>query len=439
MSDNSSPSDGVVRAYPTAMFAALASFGLVCVSLGCLFPSIDERLILTTPEVFSGLAGIRDILNGTASYAVWANPRGVDHVQFPPSPETQEELDDLQRRGIRLARRAGPSNVTRADNPSLLHRLMALSWCSTGERIPNTLPANRAPGCRCIADAYLALVNEGNTGNTMYTAGYMLTGGVNMTVLTGGVNTTAVVNGTSKTVLVNATNTTVWVNWTNTTIWTPTVVSVPVDVRERISARVYRCWDQRQVRRSSVCGEVCKTHIVGIALFANIVLFLVCLAFLFFTRVAWNYYLLKGIIVLVGVALCIPYVVRYPEANTLNVAGVAIAVFYLTVSLHAELDPLQGLAKPGSLNQLFLCLLQGLPLILSAHTIQLGLAGYGRDIWAILSFGVCGGLLGALLQASPPLILPCVVLRASPPFDTAVCGPAGKPPLFVFVYGFLSI
>jgi hypothetical protein len=362
MSDNSSPSDGVVRAYPTAMFTALVSFGLVCVSLGCLFPSIDERLILTTPEVFSGLAGIRDILNSTASYAVWANPKGVDHVRFPSSPETQEELDDLQRRGIKLVRRAGPSNVTRADNPSLLHRLMALSWCSTGEAIPGTLPANRAPGCRCIANAYLALVNEAAAGN-------------------------------------NASNT--------------TVVSVPVDVRERVAARVYRCWDQRQVRRSSVCGEVCKTHIVGIALFANIVLFLVCLAFLFFTRLDWNYYLLKAVIVLVGAVLCIPFVVRYPEANTLNVAGVAIAVFYLTVSLHADLYPLQGLARPNNLNQLFLCLLQGLPLILSAHAIQLGLSGHGRDIWAILSFGVCGGLLGALLQARVPPVSVCAFLFSS--------------------------
>jgi hypothetical protein len=373
-----SQSDDAAKGNPMATFAALASFGLICVSLGCLFPSIDERMILTLPEVFGGLADIRDIINNTARFAVWANPKGVGHVLFPSSPETQEELDDLRRRGIKLVRRAGPSNVTRADNPSLLHRLMAISWCSTGEATNATLPANRAPGCRCIADAYLALVNEASPGN--------------------------------------ATN--------------ATVVNVPVDVRDRVAARVYRCWDQRQVRRSSMCGEICKTHVVGVALFANIIMFLACLAFLLFTRMGenWNYYGLKMVLLLVAGVLCIPYLVRYPEANTFNVAGVAVVVFYLTVSLHKELNP-NGEGKTDGVNPFLLCLLQGLPLILSAHTIQLGLAGYGRDVWAVLSFGMCGALLGALLQArffvflccrAKPNSLTCV--RAAPGLGLLVSG-----------------
>lgn len=396
-------SDTVASGFITALLGAVLSFGLYCLCLGGMFSNVDSRLILTVTDTFGGLAEIRDVLNGTASYLAPFNPPGVDHVPFPPGPETREELEDLVRRGLLPGdalvrfRTLDPS----AD-PSLLHRIMVSSWCSSGPGIPNVLPAKRTPGCACIADAYLDLVRSTRSPNlTDFTAsGYSLVGGVNTTVLVGGVNQTTLVNGTNRTVLVNATNTTVWVGWTNQTLWAPTVVQVPTDVRSRVSSRVYRCWDQRLVRRSRACGDVCKTHLLGLPLFANLVLFLVCVSYLAFVELGrsnWNLYILKLLIVVLGVVLSIPFYVRYAEANVLNFAGVVVSLFYITVSLHGELD-VNKPAVGSEVNPFSVCFLVNLPLILSAHAIQLGVSGFGRDLWASLCFGACGGLLGVLLQ-----------------------------------------
>ncbi len=377
-------SDTVASGFITALMGAVLSFGLYCLCLGGMFSNVDSRLILTVTDTFGGLAEIRDVLNGTASYLAPFNPPGVDHVPFPPGPETREELEDLVRRGLlpgdALARFR---TLDPSADPSLLHRIMVSSWCSSGPGIPSVLPAKRTPGCACIADAYLDLVRSTRPPNlTDYTAsGYSLVGGV---------NTTALVNGTNRTVLVNA---------INQTVWAPTVVQVPVDVRSRVSSKVYRCWDQRLVRRSRACGDACKTHLLGLPLFANIVLFLVCMSYLAFVqlgRSGWNLYVIKFLVLLLGVVLCIPFYVRYAESNALNFAGVVVSLFYITVSLHGELDVNKPYAK--EVNPFSVCFLVNLPLVLSAHAIQLGVSGYGRDLWVSLSFGACGGLLGVLLQ-----------------------------------------
>ena len=401
-----------------AGFVTVVSAMCIALSLGGLYQNVDSRLVLTAPETFSGLANIRDIFKNTTSYVAHHNPARVDHVPF--AVETREEIEELRARG--LVEQSFLDAYTVADpsqDPSLLHRVMVASWCSSGVPIPGKIPARRTPGCSCIADSYLALVAEtlpAGAGNLTvvgfelqggYNTTYVLNG-TNMIVVVNGTNTTVMVNGTNRTVLVGGVNTTVlvnsssatvWLNWTNVTLYSPTVVNVSLEVRERAASRVYKCWDLRLVRRSRSCGRMCNTHVTGLALFGDVVLFLVGFSFIMFSTFseAWGPYMVKLAVLGVAFALCIPFFARYVDSNAFNLIGIAACAFFLVVSLHYELceKPLAGVTTA---NPLMVALLVNLPLIISAHTIQVCVSGYGRDVWASLSFGVCGGLLGLLLQ-----------------------------------------
>jgi hypothetical protein len=206
-------------------------------------------------------------------------------------------------------------------------------------------------------------------------------------------------DGVSTSALPNPAARTVWLDWTNVTLYRQTVVNVSLEVRERIASRVYRCWDLRLVRRSRSCGRICNTHVTGLALFGNVVLFLVGFSFILFSSFseAWGPYMVKLAVLGVAFALCIPFFARYVDSNVVNLVGIALCAFFLVVSLHYELceKPLAGVTTA---NPFMVALLVNLPLIISAHTIQVCVSGYGRDVWASLSFGVCGGMLGLLLQ-----------------------------------------
>ena len=401
-----------------AGFVVLISGCMISLAVGGLYQNVNHRLVLTAPETFSGLADIRDIFRNTTSYILPYNPATVDHVPF--AVETREEVEELQARG--LVNQSYLDAYTVADasqDPSLLHRVMVASWCSSGVPIPGTIPARRTPGCSCIADSYLALVTEtlpagasnltaiGSELRGGYNATYVLNG-TTLIVLRNGTNTTFQFNGLTRTVqmggvsmtaLTNPAAGTVWLNWTNATLYSPTVVNVSLDVRERVASRVYRCWDLRLVRRSRSCGRVCNTHVTGLALFADVVLFLVGLAFVLFSRFSrsWGPYMVKLAVIGAAVALSVPFFARYADANLFNLIGIGACVFLLLVSLHYELCA-RPLENVNTANPFMVALLVNLPLIVSAHTIQICVSGYGRDVWASLSFGVCGGLLGLLLQ-----------------------------------------
>jgi len=108
--------------------------------------------------------------------------------------------------------------------------------------------------------------------------------------------------------------------------------------------------------------------------------------------------MIKLMLVAVAAVLCVPYFYRDAGANSLNVAGVVVCLFYLLITLNEELTIREDRGAYAGPNPLITCLLTNLPLILSAHAIQLGVGGYARDLWAVGSFGVCGGLLGLTLQ-----------------------------------------
>jgi len=224
-------------------------------------------------------------------------------------------------------------NASAPANGSLLHQLMRVSWCSSGPARGDFLPARRNAGCACIAEAYLAVARE----NASF---------------------------------------------------------IPVPLRERAANQALRCWDRPLVSRSRHCGRVCTTHVASLALFANVVLFLTCMAFVAFRTFPWHAYAIKLFVAMLGVLLAIVFVVRDAEANALTLGGLAVCVFYLTVTLHEELVHGREDGPPP----LLAALATTLPLVLSAHAIQLGVSGYGRDVWAFCSFGLCGGLLGLVLQ-----------------------------------------
>ena len=324
------------------------SFGLICLAVGGMFShGDDERLILTVGESFAGLREIRDIFKSTPNFTVAANPVGVGHVLFPVAgPETLWEIEDLERRGLITAeqlRVASANASSLANDPSLLRRVLRLAWCTAWPGV-GSLPADRAPGCRCIANAYLDFVN-----------------------LTG-----RPASG---------------------------VAHVPQAHRDEVGDRVFRCWDQRQMRRSRACGDVCKTQVLGLSVFANVVLFLASSAFLLsvgLRRMQFSAYPIKLGLVVLGVLICIPFYVQHPESNAFNLVGVVVCLFYLMVSLHYELG--EGFADAESGPPLMACVMVNLPLILSAHAVQIGVSGFGRDVWASISFGVCGGVLGLLFQ-----------------------------------------
>ena len=340
--------DGII----TAIVVGGLSFGLLCASLGALYPNPEKRLDLTYAETFADLAGIRDIFLETGAYTVMHNPPRVDHVLFQGVPELREDLDDLQRRGL------FPGvvfNASSLQTNSLLHRLLRASWCSSGGVArTDLLPARRNPGCRCISDAYLALIQETLPANAS--------------------------------------------NFTNGSTTVLATVNVSADVRRRVGDRVFRCWDQRQVTRTRHCGNFCTTHVAGMALFANIVLFLTCVSYIAFRSFGWNLYLTKGFIVGLGLALSSAYLARDIEANALTLGGLGVCLFSLTITLHEELSLMDEDQPRDGPHPLFSSLVVNLPLILSAHAIQIGVSGYGRDMWALASFGFCGGLLGTVAQ-----------------------------------------
>ena len=65
----------------------------------------------------------------------------------------------MQRRGLLASNLTFvPSNVPQ--DPSLLRELLQAAWCTSFPPIPGVVPANRTPGCRCVASAYEGLVRE---------------------------------------------------------------------------------------------------------------------------------------------------------------------------------------------------------------------------------------------------------------------------------------
>lgn len=131
-------------------------------SLGYFFNRLDQRVVLTYSQRFSDYTLIREVFRNRTNYTAQFNPPALSHVPFSASPETLEDLEDLQRRGL-----IAGFNYTASSgvDPSMLRELMVRSWCSSYPGLPGVLPAQRTPGCRCISNAYVLLVMETRPAN----------------------------------------------------------------------------------------------------------------------------------------------------------------------------------------------------------------------------------------------------------------------------------
>ena len=337
----------------------------------------EARIYLTSSDTFSDWQGLRRVYEQANNYSRLANPvGGVSVLKFEPWVDGVAQIDDFYNRRIL-------SNATYVQSKldfalyqpvlaaslrrELLRNLMYISWCSHPNARANTTPATRSPGCACIAQTYAEFTNETQYG---------VPAGIDL------INTTKA-------------------------------------VRDRYSERVLRCFDRRQVSRTSSCGNMCSVHSLGLALYANSVFLLASWAFLQFSEY-WRTFLrgfgpfvqtvvLKLLVVGLGIGLCAPFIVTDLRANLLTISGVALSVVYLTVSLHDELDfPGMDARKEHSGREyrggsrkphpLTVVLLMHLQLILPAYGVGIAIVGYARDVWAVICFAVTLGLMGMCMQ-----------------------------------------
>ena len=114
----------------------------------------------------------------------------------------------------------------------ILRNLMYISWCSFANARTGTTPTTRSPGCACIAQTYVDFLNETQK---------------DLPASVGVINTT-------------------------------------LAIRNTYADRVLRCFDRRQVSRTSTCGKPCSIHTLGLALYANSVFLLASWTFLQFSE-----------------------------------------------------------------------------------------------------------------------------------------------------------
>ena len=195
-----------------------------------------------------------------------------------------------------------------------------------------------------------------------------------------------------------------------------------LDLRNRYGDNLMSCFDRRVVTRTKSCGKQCSVHSIGLVVYTNSVLFLTCVAYLLFSGhcnifgekfgLTGQLIVLKGLVVLLGVALCVPFFLRDVEANLFTIGGIFLSVLYLTVTLHDSLNfPAWDAGNPQTVSKrtphpLTICLLVNLQLLFPAFGVLIGTAGYARDLWVVLSIVVTLCLMGMALQVSLSSLAP---------------------------------
>lgn len=357
LSDNANP-------FSTALVVCIVSFILIILCLVFIFLFPEARLSITTLQTFRQWEELKQVFMNTTSIIPVQNPSTLLHASFSPRLETLDDYQDLVNRGILTLESIKNVTFKSPDawksDPSLLQRLMVVSWCAYPNALESATPTTRNGGCKCIASRYQEFV-------------------------------LATVNMTA---------------------------NITLAVREKYALKVLECVDQRQVSRTTVCGRACSLHPMGLMLYANEVLFLISLAYLIFSSTDLRKWIdprgetatkifLNGVVVVFAVVLVFPFIYDDWRGNLLNIVGLVLCVWNLLYSLRDDLfplqppvtthnDPLRGV--PGNPHPLVACVLVNLPLILPAYTILLAISGFGRDTGVVLTFGLVGGVMGIVLQ-----------------------------------------
>lgn len=288
----------------TVLFSLFVCAFLLAASMDSLINNFDNRIFVTTTDIFSDFYALRDVFSSARNYSLQANPPSLAHGVFDLVPDSEQEWQDARNRRLisqseyDLAVSALPAlsaGLRALNGPSLLWNLLRLSWCSYPNALPGTTPITRSPGCACIGKAYLGFIQE-TAGNRSGVA----------------------------------------------------VINTTLAQRDKYGSEVMTCFDQRQVSRTQSCGLVCSTHSAGLVLYVNIVTFLALCGYLLFsehavvlngcTSVFAQLFAIKLFIVILAAGLASPFFLHDVTANILNLTGIALSVVYLTITLHDELN-----------------------------------------------------------------------------------------------------
>lgn len=391
------------RACWVASACAVACVVLISVGTGFLYANLDQRLTLTTLEVFHDWGRLADVYRtGAKAYDPRYNPPSLSHGRFlwpGDVPYLMQEAykrgfiseqqyaewgrsfnftsgtryaldpgagafvaqelaamsDAYERRMSDLGLPAVPGlPLALGEEPRLLFRLLAVSGCSTPDAMDHATPVGRTPGCACIAHTYLDFVR-------------------------------ATENMTS---------------------------NVTAEAREDAADAVVRCMDRRVTWQTSALDPTWSIHPLGLAVYACCILLLLCTAFLLSFN-HWRLFpaswsagrhnvLIKLALAILACGLGSIFVMRDWQANVFQIAGLVLSVSHLLFSAH---EPLNYAAKgeryldgPPSPHPLMVCFWLCVPQILPALIGAQAVSGFVRDGYGLCGVVFGGFLLGLILQ-----------------------------------------
>lgn len=392
-----------------AAVLAVISAGLIITSAVFLYATLDQRISLTTIEVFHDWAGLRQLFQETSAYDPRFNLPALEYyTRFDGGGVSLDVMRDLLTRGLLsqavFANFSGLFNLTTglplvgaADpqalqqlssqffdkylgtvffnvqpnlprevavsahnyvDPRLLVRLLRIAGCSFPDAMAGATPATRSPGCACIAGTYVDFVRA--------TA--------NMTT-----NVTSAARGAA-------------------------------------GDAVLRCMDRRVTWRVWGAGDAWTVHPLAIALYSNGILFLICVAYLLsFYHAAlfpegWDGTMRTRVIqgALVGLTgvLILLLMLHDPLGNFLQMLGLVLSLSTFLFSARSVLDyPSKGadfrapfVPEP---HPLMVCFWLNLPMLIPGPLVGVALAGYNRDVYAVWVVAIVGSVFGIILLVRP--------------------------------------
>lgn len=420
-----SPEPGVDEEYKAALQRGVDSDARACLWAGVtgvccgvmivvcaafMLANPDQRITMTSMEVFHDWIGLSKILRDAVAYDPRFNVPSVDqYARFETGDSSLMVLKDIYYRGLisstafanasalfnqttgmRLvgavdpriliqvateffahfnASTMSPSSLlllqnaivmsasSQNEDPRLLSRLFSVSGCSFPDAPPGTTPVTRSQGCRCIADAYVGFVKST----------------VNMTT------------------------------------------NVTLSARDASVGTLMKCMNRRVTWHTWGAGDEWSIHPLGLVLYSNCVIFIVCVGFLLSFYNESLFYWLKDAtyrswlvkLTLCGVvfALSIFFWVKNAQGNVFQLIGLFFVLMNFIFSANSVLDyPGTGLAGDrrhpfvAEPHPLVVCFWINLPMLLPAPLVAVALAGYLRDVYALTAVAFIGSLLGSLLQ-----------------------------------------
>jgi hypothetical protein len=388
-----------VLATRVALACCVFSLSFLVAGFTLLYRHSDQRIVLTTLDVFHDWAGLQAVFRGATRYAPSLNPPSLDQVRFDTTPNSLSVFRDLNSRGLmsdadfanvtalfnqttglrldtlamspadmiaQLMAMTGASLasvsavlnhtdfaqlVAQGSGASLLSHLLSIAGCTFPDAIPGTTPITRSKGCRCIGDAYLDFVRAA-------------------------VNTTQ---------------------------------NVSAAVREAGASSVLRCVDRRVTWHSWGGGEWWSVHPLGLMVYCQCLTLLGCLAFLLAFHHEYVFpgktpmqkvWLTRGVLIVLSLGFCALFAGRDWRGNVFLILGILLGLVNLVFSIAVVLDYTGRGARTGGSapHPLMVCFWINFPLLLPALVIVVAVAGFVRDIIGVGVVGVIGAVIGLILQ-----------------------------------------